>query len=105
MFDSRPVRIHRGAVSALVFASCALGACADERALVGPRPQAARFTAAPGGAVPTLTWLAPLGGGTASPGTFDAEAAPVVEICVWAKSACAEPPLARFASGGGSLNL
>jgi hypothetical protein len=51
---------------------------------------------------PMLTWLAPLGTGTPDPATFDAAAAPVVEVCVWADSACAAPPVVRFTTAPGA---
>jgi hypothetical protein len=58
----------------------------------GPAAQVAQ-------ALPALTWLAPLGAGAAVPATFDATAAPVVEICALTGTACAtSQPVARFAT-------
>jgi hypothetical protein len=79
----------------------AFGACTD-RSTVGPEATPAATTApaapasAPSVAAPALTWLAPLGTGAADPATFDAGAAPVVEVCAWTGAACAAAPVARF---------
>jgi hypothetical protein len=54
----------------------------------GPRPAAAS----------TLAFLPPLGTGVADSATFDATAAPVVEICAWNGVACSAPPVARFST-------
>lgn len=51
---------------------------------------------------PSVTWHAPLGTATADPATFDAGAAPVVEICAWTAGACAGPVIARFATVPGA---
>lgn len=55
--------------------------------------------------VRTLTWLPPLGTGSADSATFDTAANPVVEICAWTGTACSGAPLARFTtSAAGSEN-
>lgn len=47
---------------------------------------------------PTFAWLAPLGTGAPDPATFDATAAPTVEICVWNSGSCVGSPVARFST-------
>lgn len=44
-----------------------------------------------------LTWLAPLGTGSADPSTFDAAAVSQVVICAWSGTACIGAPVAQFA--------
>ena len=84
----------------------AAAACADDvpsSPRAGGAPRAEVDVAPP----PVLTWLAPLGTGTADSATFDGTAAPVVEVCVWTGAACDGAPVARFttAPAGGELPL
>jgi hypothetical protein len=65
-----------------------------------PEPRAAAVA-------PSLVFLPPLGTGVADPATFDATAAPVVEICPWNGTACTAAPVARFSTtpSGATLPL
>ena len=87
-------------------ALAALGACADTPTGASPDvpPAPARLAVAASAATSAATsatspfgWLAPLGTASAEPSTFDANAAPVVEICAWTGTACASEPIVRFA--------
>lgn len=49
-------------------------------------------------ATPGFAWLAPLGTTAANPVTFDAAAAPTVEVCAWSANACVGAPVARFST-------
>jgi hypothetical protein len=86
--------------NALAFAavSTVASACADRAAPVAPAPSAPLTASAVAQvqATPALTWLAPLGTGTADPATFDATAAPAVEVCAWTGTSCSAAPVARF---------
>jgi hypothetical protein len=95
---------HRVRLAMMGSAAAALiGACADPVTTAAPntvRPARAAIAAAS-----SVTWLAPLGTGTADPSTLDAAAAPEVEICAWTGTACSAAPLARFATGAVSPML
>ena len=93
-------RIGLRALGAAVVAAL-VGACADRAAPLAPVPAAPLRASAVAQVqtTPALTWLAPLGTGTADPATFDAAAAPVVEVCAWTGTVCAAPPVARFTTG------
>jgi hypothetical protein len=75
----------------------ALGGCTD-RHLTAPLaiPSSVARTASPL-ATGSVTWLSPLGVGTADPTTLDATVAPQIQICVWVSGACAGAPIAQFA--------
>lgn len=82
---------------ATALGACAVAACAD-RAPTAPTRPAATVSAAVTAAAPALTWLAPLGAGAADPATFDAAAAPVVEVCAWGNGGCVGPAIVRFST-------
>jgi subtilisin family serine protease len=91
-------------------AALALAACSDAPpgpSSAGTSARQLAVVASAAAAAPALTWLAPLGTGTADPMSFDATAAPVVEICAWGGTACVGAPVARFTTGpvGGELPL
>jgi hypothetical protein len=86
---------------ATLFIAVLVAACADAPSATstpepGVRTGIAAVDAAAG--APALIWLPPLGTNTSDPATFDATAAPVVEICAWSGSACIGVPVARFAT-------
>jgi hypothetical protein len=89
------------AVAALV------AACADRTAPVAPLPAAPLSASAVAQVqtTPALTWLAPLGAGSSTPATFDAQAAPVVEVCAWTGSACSGGLVARFSTAPTGTDL
>lgn len=93
--------------SALAVGCAALLASCADRAPTAPgafQPHASRAAAA-AAEIPVLTWLEPLGTGVADSATFDASAAPTVEVCVWSGGSCAGAPVARFSTAPAANDL
>ncbi|AHG90636.1 peptidase domain protein [Gemmatirosa kalamazoonensis] len=94
----------------LVVVACLVAACDRFEATTapsGPTPDAAalRVTGAAPAESPvvaavtsTFEFLPPLGTGVEDPSTFDATAAPTVEVCAWNGTACTAPPVVTFST-------
>ena len=78
------------------------GACSDFSRPVTPlaSPGTAQAEASVP-ALPTFEWFAPVGAGVANAATFNAVAAPTVEICAWNGANCTGSPVARFSTVAG----
>jgi hypothetical protein len=95
---TRRVMSSRRTIAA-VFALFLSSACSDQ-APTRPATQSVQGGAAtqdqsPVGAV---TWLAPLGAGSANPATFDASVALDIQICAWTGTACSGNTVAQFST-------
>jgi len=93
----RSLRSTIARLGSALLVSLVLAACSDNT-VVSPdaafNPGVAKFDAVPG----TPDWLAPLGGGSANPATFDPTAINRVQVCVWVGGACTGPLTAQFST-------
>lgn len=92
-----------------ILAACVLGqvmlACRDRvpsapilPALDGGAATAHSANLDGGPTATTFAWLPPLGTGAADPATFDPNAAPQIQICLWVNNLCSGPLVAQFST-------